>query len=567
MRPSRRVGFTTIFVAVSSAVFAADSRPPRYVGSPIGDPVLPSAAPGSPFEVYRFAIDPPDLTEASKLTLVDGAYQNGVILTPPHPIRVDLATANKGPNGVIGVELSSPGAIALRLALRLTSETTGLSARVSGSDGLGFAFNVRPDTGITWSPTTSGDVTRLTLHNSAREGSVEVVSIAYIFPPDVPAADVSCLIDGMCGSQSLPDDTEAALRGATAQLQLIKNGAPVVCTGTLINNGPEDAAAELLILTANHCIGSQSEANSLEAYWDYTTNGCNGSFPSVYSRPRSSGGTLLHTSETSDVSLVRLSSAPGGRWLMGWSTVDSRYDDGAHLYRLSHPVINGVIAPQALSESLVSTSAAACSSAPRSSYLYSLPLRGGVFGGSSGGAVVSREGYILGQLLGGCGRDPAEGCDPSLKTVDGSLRASYAGLARWIDVGAGATPSTCVATNTTACMLNNRFKVTVRYRAAFDNQAATTNALVKSVGGFANAAFETGFFYFNDPNNIEMMVKLLDQGNTNAQGQRTIAVLFGSATPLRIEVEITDSVTGAVKRYTSEFGQMRGATDFTAFVR
>lgn len=42
---------------------------------------------------------------------------------------------------------------------------------------------------------------------------------------------------------------------------------------------------------------------------------------------------------------------------------------------------------------------------------------------------------------------------------------------------------------------------------------------------------------------------------------------MGSATPLRIEVIITDSVTGAVKQYVSEFGQMRGGTDFMAFVR
>jgi hypothetical protein len=128
-------------------------------------------------------------------------------------------------------------------------------------------------------------------------------------------------------------------------------------------------------------------------------------------------------------------------------------------------------------------------------------------------------------------------------------------------------PAGCTATSTTACMLNGRFKVEVRYRAAFDNAGADSTARVKPVTGFANAAYETAFFYFNDANNIEMMVKLLDQGNTDSFGRRTIALLYGSATPLRVEITVTDTATGASKQYTSEFGGQKGQTDFTAFVK
>ncbi len=125
----------------------------------------------------------------------------------------------------------------------------------------------------------------------------------------------------------------------------------------------------------------------------------------------------------------------------------------------------------------------------------------------------------------------------------------------------------CVENSTTACMLNSRFRVSVRYRDNFDNNTANVDALKKSVVGFSNAAYETSFFYFNDSNNIEMMVKLLDQGNTDSAGRRTIAVLFGSATPLRVQVTITDTQTGASKSYTSFFNEMKGTTDFTAFVK
>jgi hypothetical protein len=125
----------------------------------------------------------------------------------------------------------------------------------------------------------------------------------------------------------------------------------------------------------------------------------------------------------------------------------------------------------------------------------------------------------------------------------------------------------CVADARTACLLNGRFQARVRYRGAFDNAAADTDALVKPVTGFGSATSETVFFYFNSANNIEMLLKMLDQGNTTTGGQQTIAVLYGSATPLRIELTITDTKTNAVKTYTSPFGAMTGTTDFLAFVK
>ncbi|MBV8520506.1 MAG: PPC domain-containing protein [Acidobacteria bacterium] len=125
----------------------------------------------------------------------------------------------------------------------------------------------------------------------------------------------------------------------------------------------------------------------------------------------------------------------------------------------------------------------------------------------------------------------------------------------------------CVPDTKTACLLNGRFQARVRYRGAFDNAAADTDALVKPVTGFGSATSETVFFYFNSANNIEMLLKMLDQGNTTASGTPTIAVLYGSASPLRIELTITDTKNNAVKTYTTPFAAMTGGTDFTAFVK
>jgi hypothetical protein len=125
----------------------------------------------------------------------------------------------------------------------------------------------------------------------------------------------------------------------------------------------------------------------------------------------------------------------------------------------------------------------------------------------------------------------------------------------------------CVPNAKTVCMLNGRFRVTMRYRNGFDGAAVDTDATVRTVTGFSSANFETSFFYFNNENNIELMVKILDQGNTNASGQPTIAVLFGSATPLRVELSITDTLKGGTRTYQSAFNSMKGQTDFTAFLK
>jgi hypothetical protein len=147
---------------------------------------------------------------------------------------------------------------------------------------------------------------------------------------------------------------------------------------------------------------------------------------------------------------------------------------------------------------------------------------------------------------------------PDERLLDGTYRLSMT---------CNASGANCSPSSTAACVLGGRFRVSVRYRGGFDNGTADSNAQVKSVTGFSNANFETAFFYFNSESNIEMMVKMLDQGNTNSAGQPTVAVLFGCATPLHVELTITDTLKNVTRSYTSSFNSMQGATDFTAFVK
>jgi hypothetical protein len=457
-----------------------------------------------------------------------------------------------------------------RLHLRNVTVPAGTTFWVYGADGVATAFGTEliDENRELYVPSIAGEIAYLELEVPAgQQATFDLVDVIELFAgkSGLQAQDTpSCLVDMKCISSGTLDVIEQLGR-AVAHLQYTKGGDSFVCSGGLIND-TDSAATIPYLLTANHCFSTQASATSLEAYWDYRTTTCGGAFPNLNSITRTVGSTLLATSTDSDFTFVRMNSIPANRILLGWDSRTSVVPAGTRLHRVSHPFPDdySVPAPQFYSSTNVNTSSSTCSARPRPNYLYSTFVQGGTYGGSSGSPVILAGGYIVGQLFGACGPNPTAGCDASNYSVDGAFSQTYASVANFLSP----TPSTtCTPNSTTACMLNNRFKVQVKYRPAFDTLPPDTNAQLKPVSGFANASFESAFFYFNSDSNIEMLVKILDQGNTNSQGQQTIAVLFATATPLGIEVTITDMQKGPAKTYRSDFGKMAGGTDFTAFVK
>ncbi|MFO7973379.1 MAG: trypsin-like peptidase domain-containing protein, partial [Candidatus Hydrogenedentota bacterium] len=100
------------------------------------------------------------------------------------------------------------------------------------------------------------------------------------------------------------------------------------CTGSLIaDSNPETQIP--YFLTAEHCVPGQQSASSVEIYWLYQRDSCEGTVPSVYDVPRTTGGAdLLATSAApntnpngTDFSLLRLrNQPPAGVTYLGWST-------------------------------------------------------------------------------------------------------------------------------------------------------------------------------------------------------------------------------------------------------
>lgn len=107
----------------------------------------------------------------------------------------------------------------------------------------------------------------------------------------------------------------------------------------------------------------------------------------------------------------------------------------------------------------------------------------------------------------------------------------------------------CTPDAYTLCLADRRFRVQVLWRNQFSGASGRAGALPK--------ASSAGFFYFTDPNNIELLVKILDFGSV-------FKVFYGQLTNLEYEILISDTATGEVKLYRSEPAAC-GSFDDSAF--
>ncbi len=127
-----------------------------------------------------------------------------------------------------------------------------------------------------------------------------------------------------------------------------------------------------------------------------------------------------------------------------------------------------------------------------------------------------------------------------LLNVDAAARQAAGG------VSAGGP---CKAGANTLCLLQKRFRVELAWQNQFDGSSGPGKALPQSD--------VSGFFSFGDPQNIELLVKMLDFGGT-------IKLFYGELTNLRFTLTVTDTRTGESKTYRNTSGDC-GAIDQDAF--
>jgi hypothetical protein len=147
-----------------------------------------------------------------------------------------------------------------------------------------------------------------------------------------------------------------------------------------------------------------------------------------------------------------------------------------------------------------------------------------------------------GEAAGFRGDDFGGAADPGRAADSG--RAADPGRAA--DVRDAATSGSCRPGATTLCLLGGRFAATVTWQNQFNG--------VIGAGMAGPLSTETGTFYFTDPANKELLVKILDFGDR-------IGVFYGTLSNLQYTLQVTDTSTGGTKTYFNPPGNYCGGLD------
>lgn len=110
----------------------------------------------------------------------------------------------------------------------------------------------------------------------------------------------------------------------------------------------------------------------------------------------------------------------------------------------------------------------------------------------------------------------------------------------------------CVAGATVLCLQNGRFQLEVEWTTAVGGTGP---------GQAVPLTSETGYFWFFSPNNVELVIKVLDGDAINGNWW----VFYGALSDVEYDVKVTDTLTGAVKTYHNPLATFGSVGDTAAF--
>ena len=133
--------------------------------------------------------------------------------------------------------------------------------------------------------------------------------------------------------------------------------------------------------------------------------------------------------------------------------------------------------------------------------------------------------------------DPEAGLGPS--DASGNPRVSGAG----VDIGAHELgPSECSPSSTTLCLNDERFQIDVTWTATDGTLAEAENVELTE---------DSGYFWFFEPSNVEMLVKALDACVINDR----LWFFAGGLTDVKVSTRVTDTATGDIRVYQNPSSQ------------
>ena len=118
--------------------------------------------------------------------------------------------------------------------------------------------------------------------------------------------------------------------------------------------------------------------------------------------------------------------------------------------------------------------------------------------------------------------------------------------------GVTAPPPGSCSTATSLCLGSSRFKVSVAW-ATTDGRTGSGQAVVLTD--------DTGYFWFFDPANVELVVKVLDGRGINGH----FWVFYGALSNVRYTITVNDTSDGRHRTYDNPQGSLASFADTSAF--
>ncbi len=229
-------------------------------------------------------------------TPAKGVLRTGVFQDFGLPIEVDAVGATDGAwvdtaNGgrLWSAAVTSPGALGQRLhfaAISLPPDAVLLVYDIDEPSEVYGPFRTAQDF---WAPTCFAECVAIECYlprGSAPRALSLIIDDSihqYRYPSPTSLKEGNCHVEAACEAAWL--DVASAVGG----IGTIGDTGSLWCTGALIADAVENTQTPY-IWTADHCVGSQLTASSIELYWLYQTSECGGDVPRASSVPRTSGG-------------------------------------------------------------------------------------------------------------------------------------------------------------------------------------------------------------------------------------------------------------------------------------
>jgi len=327
-------------------------------------------------EAERHSIQNPPRTE--KRTRV-GVVRELKFSSAEQGARVQLEDGRE----VWMLEVVSTGATAVRLHITGFDLPVGAELFLAGGTGRDVAaFTGRGplQDGDFWTPVFAGDTVRLELLNLGEgRAGFQVVQMGHQAAPEEQIQ--GCHLDATC----YPDWAQAG--DAVAMIQFTDGKSWYRCSASLLNNSTGDFS--LLLLTANHCVGTEALAKTVHAEWFYRSQSCNANSPR--GTVSTLTATLLATSTATDVTLLELlAPVPAEVTFAGWNAAPVAM--GEDIASMHHP--GG-------SYRRISFGSVLSDVAGFENYHRVIYSAGMAEPGSSGGPLFNRARQVVGQLFGG----------------------------------------------------------------------------------------------------------------------------------------------------------------------